>query len=163
MTPSKRILVHLGGLEQTHSFELDEPKTIEALALILIATGKFGDVKAEEIFIFEEDSDEELPRERYLTHERHGKRYHAHRCRQIKVTFIHVDEKREHIFRPGATIGKLLRWVIEHFSVDKGGKYTLRLTAEGDPLAHAVHIGSLVHGHPCELTLYFTPASRIQG
>jgi hypothetical protein len=163
MNSLKRLDIHLGGLEETHPLDLTEPKTVEAIILLIVATGRLGEVKAEEIFLFEEDSDEELPRAHVLTHAHHGKRVHAHRCQHIKVTFIHVDEKREHAFRPAATIGKLLHWAKTNFPVDQSAKYTLRLTADGEPLPHAAHVGTYVKGHDCSLTLYFAPACRIQG
>lgn len=163
MTVTKRIHVHLGGLEEAHSLDLNEVKTVAMLIPILLATGKLGEAKAEEIFIFEEDSEVELPPDFCFTPEHHGKRFHAHRCREIKVALVHVDETKEHLFRPGATIGRLLQWAKDHFPVDKGRKYALRLTAEGEALPHAAHLGTYVKGRPCSITLYFAPACNIQG
>ena len=163
MNSSKHLDIHLGGLEETLPLDLTEPKTVEAIVLLIVATGRLGAAKPEEIFLFEEDSDEELLRDCVLTQAHHGKRIHAHRCRHIEVKFIHVDEKREHAFRPAATIGKLIAWAKNNFAVDRSAKFTLRLMADGDPLPHAAHIGAYVKEHTCSLTLYFAPACRIQG
>lgn len=163
MSHTKTIHVHLGGTDETHACDLQEGLTLEALALLILGTGKLGEGKAEAIFFFEEDADEELPRSHRFTHADHGKRLHAHRCREIKVLFLYADDKREHTFRPATTIGKLLRWAKDNFPVDKNGKYALRLTADGEPLPHAAHLGAYVKGHPCALTLYFAPTCRIQG
>lgn len=163
MTTSPRLQVHLGGLEETHPLEINEPKTVAALLQLIVASGRLPGATTGEVYLFEEDSDDELPPDLVINREHLSKRFHAHRCRHVKVTFIHVDEKREHAFRPGATIAKLLHWAKQHFTVDKSGKYTLRLTAEGEPLPHAAHIGSYVKPGECDVTLYFAPACRIQG
>ena len=163
MSTNKRIHIHLGGSDETHACELHDGLTLEAVVLFLIGTGKLGEIKAEEIFLFEEDSDEELPRHHCFTLADHGRHVHAHRCRHITVKFIGPDDKREHTFRPGATIGKLLQWAKDNFNVDKSGKYALRLSEQGEPLPHAAHLGAYVKGPPCELTLYFAPICRIQG
>jgi hypothetical protein len=160
---TNRIHLHLGGSEDIHSIELLEPKSLHDVLIVLVQTGKLGDAKVEEIFISEENSDDELPSDFRFGADHRGRHFHAHRCRQIEVTFIHVDERKIQAFRPAATIGKLLHWAIEHFPVDKNGKYTLRLTSQGEPLPHASHLGSYVKGPPCTLTLYFAPATRIQG
>ena len=163
MNQLNRIYVHFGGLEEVYIHELNESTAVETVILGLVGTGKLGAISASEIFLFEEDSDEELLGTSILSPELRGKRFHAHRCHEIKVKFIYVDDRRDATFRSGATIGKLLNWAKEHFPIDKSGRYALRLDSNGDPLPHAAHIGSFVKGPPCELTLYFTPIVRIQG
>jgi hypothetical protein len=162
MVQAKRIHVHFGGRQDTHSCEVGEYETVETIVLRLIGTGKLGDGKPEEIFLFEEDSDDEIPRSEKLPP--HIKRCHVHRCRQIEATVIYVDQKKAGHFRPGTTIRKLLKWAKDEFKVDKQTKFDLRLGGpEADPLPLDAHLGSYVEGHSCHVTLYFTPTCRIQG
>lgn len=163
MSTDKILHVHLGGTDETLTCILQESLTLTAVALLVSETGKLGDGRVEEIFFFEEDSDDELPANHRFDHAYHGKRIHAHRCRKVDVTFLYTDQKREHAFRPGATVGKLLDWSKQAFGGDQSGKYALRLNADGEPLAHAIHVGSLVKTDHCSLTLYFAPTCRIQG
>lgn len=163
MSTDKILHVHLGGTDETLACNLQEGLTLTAVALLVLGTGKLGQSKVEEIFLFEEDSDDELPSDHRFNHDHHGKRIHAHRCRKIDVTFLYADQKREHAFRPGATVGKLLDWAKQAFGGDQNGKYALRLSADGEPLAHAIPVGSLVKDGNCGLTLYFAPTCRIQG
>jgi hypothetical protein len=163
MSTDKILHVHLGGTDETLACRLQEGLTSTAVALLVSATGKLGAGKIEEIFFFEEDSDDELPAEHHFDHSHHGKRIHAHRCRKVAVTFLYADQKRDHAFRPGASIGKLLDWAKQAFGGDQNSKYALRLSSDGEPLAHAVHVGSLVNAGHCNLTLYFAPTCRIQG
>jgi len=156
------IHVHLGGTDETLACKLQEGLTLKAVALLVLGTGKLGN-KIEEIFFFEEDSDDELPGHHTFDASHHGKRIHAHRCRKVDVTFHYADQKREHVFRAGATIGKLLDWAKHAFGGDQNGKYALRLSADGEPLAHAVHVGTLVKAGHCSITIYFAPTCRIQG
>lgn len=163
MSTEKILHVHLGGLDETLACNLQEGLTLKAVALLVFESGKLGHGPIEEIFFFEEDSDEELPADHRFDHGHHGRRIHAHRCRKVAVTFLYTDQKREHVFRAGATIGKLLDWAKHAFDGDQTAKYGLRLAAEGEPLAHAVHVGTLVKGGHCNITLYFSPTCRIQG
>jgi hypothetical protein len=163
MSTTSRAHFHLEGHEDPQLIDLAEPRTVEAIISFLIESGPLAGAKVNEIFVFEEDLDDEIPHHHVLQPESKGKRFHAHRCREVKVTFIYVDDRREHAFRPSATIAKLLQWAKGNFPVDKSGKYVLRLTAEGDPLPHAAHIGAYTKPHDCALTLYFSPACRIQG
>jgi hypothetical protein len=163
MSTDKIIHIHLGGTDETLSCKLQENLTLAAVAQLVMETGKLGEGRIEEIFFFEEDSDDELPSGHHFNHGHHGKRIHAHRCRKVDVTFLYTDQKREHSFRAGATVGKLLDWAKHAFGGDQNGKYALRLSAEGEPLAHAVHVGSLVKPGHCSVTLYFAPTCRIQG
>jgi hypothetical protein len=163
MLNAQKLHVHIGGSDEIHSCELQAELTLRELAALLIAAGKFSGEAIEAIFFFEEDDDDELPAAHRVGPAHHGKRLHAHLCREINVTLLFADEKRNHSFRPGATIGKVLRWAVHHFPVDQNAKYVLRLTADGEPLAHATHLGSLVKGGHCSVTLYFAPTCRIQG
>ena len=53
------IHIHFGGKVIPHEGNLE---TVEALLLALLKAGHFGEAKIEEIFVFEEDSDDELPK-----------------------------------------------------------------------------------------------------
>ena len=145
-----KVIPHEGNLE-----------TVEALLLALLQAGHFGDAKIDEIFVFEEDSDDELPKHTKL----HPglKRLHVHRCRHVEVTFLHVDERATEKFRPAATIRKLTHWAKERFKVDKNQKYELRLGKDTEALPADAHIGSYVKHGDCSITLYFAPARRIEG
>lgn len=163
MNTEKIIYIHLGGTEETLACKLQGGLTLEAVALLVLGTGKLGTNGVEEIFFFEEDTEIELPRDHRFDDSHHGRRVHAHRCKEIKVTFLYADARRGHSFQAGATIGKLLHWAKSHFGGDQGGKYALRLSADGEPLPHAAHLGSYVKPGVCEITLYFSPTCRIQG
>ena len=157
------IHVHLGGIETSREHNASETKTLEALVALLIKAGHFSDAKVEDICVFEEDSDTELPRDHRFGPEHHGKRYHVHRCKNIEVKFIAVDESKTETFRPSATIARLLKWAKKHFPSDPQKKYELRLTTEGEPLPPAEHIGAYAKAPHCAVTLYFTPSCNILG
>ncbi len=164
MSKSKIIHVHVGGRHDAHTCELGSNETVGQLLLRLLQAGNLGSIKLEEIALFEEDVDAELPHNHPFTPEHHGKRFHAHRCREIEVTFIHVDQTAVHPFKPAATIRKLLRWAREKFKVDANTKFDLRLGGPvAEPLPLDAHLGSYIEGRPCKITLYFTPSCRIQG
>jgi hypothetical protein len=161
MNQANKIPVHIAGHHHADLVEVGEHETVESLAVLLIAAGKFGDAKVEEIFLFEEDAEEELPRHHKL---QHGKRHHAHRCREVWVRFVHVDQEAKHAFRPAATIRKLLKWAKDHFKVDQSGKFELRLDGpDPEPLPLDAHIGSYVVSRDCKITLVFAPSCRIEG
>lgn len=161
MNLQKKLSVHLAGHPHAHLLEVGPNETVESLAVLLIATGQFGDAKVQEILIFEEDADEELPRNHKLDH---SKRHHAHRCREVSVRFDHVDKTSPHVFRPSATIRKLIQWAKDHFKVDQHGKFELRIEGGSpEPLPLDAHIGSYVVSKDCKITLIFAPSCRIEG
>jgi hypothetical protein len=163
MPTASRAHFHIEGREDPQLIDLTEPKSIEVIIKLLIESGPLAGANITEIFVYEEDADDEIPHDCVLKAEHHSKRFHVHHCREIKVTFIYVDDRREQAFRPSATVAKLLQWAKDNFPVDRSGKYVLRLTADGDPLPHAAHVGSYTKPNDCALTLYFAPACRIQG
>ncbi len=143
---------------------MGENDTVEAVLQLLIKDGNLGSTKLEEIFLFEEDSDDELPSHHKITPQHHGKRFHAHTCRHVEVVFKYVDQPPvAHSFRPGATIRKLIKWAKEHFKLDPKEKFDLRLSAEGEPLPLDAHIGTYADRHTCKVTVYLTPTHRING
>ena len=163
MNESIVIHLHLGGIETSREHHASETQTFEELITLLIKAGHFGDAKVEEIFVFEENSDIEVPHNHILRHEHHGKKYHLHRCKHIAVKFIAVDETKTESFRPSRTITHLLKWAKEHLANDPNKKYELRLTADGEPLPAAAHLGSYAKPGECSVTLYYVPACKILG
>lgn len=163
MNKPNRIPVHVPGQEGAHHCEVGEHDTVETLAILLVKIGKVGDCKFEEIFLFEEDSEEELPRHHRVSPS-HGKRLHAHRCRFIEADIVYVDDKKAHKVRPGVTIRKLIEWAVANFPVDKNFTYNLRLgNPKAEPLPLDAHIGSYAECQHCKVTIYLTPGPRIQG
>jgi len=156
MLKSVHIPVYLPGHEGTYPIELGEHDTIEVLAILIVKTGKVGDCKFEEIFLFEEDSDDELPRHHRVS-STNGKRLHAHHCHFVEVTLVHGDKSKTHKVRPGVTIRKLTEWAEENFPVDKKCHYRLCLgSPKSEPLPLDAHIGSYAKRSDCKVALYLT-------
>jgi len=161
MNQANNIKIHVSGQEHSHTCPVVEDTTVESVISALLAAGLLKGYAIGEVFLFREDGDEEIPHHHRLGKEDMGKRFHAHRCREIEVAVQFLGTAKDHRCRPGTTIRKVLNWAKANFPIDKGTQYELRLTAEGNPLDLESHVGS--YAHECKMTVYLTPDTRING
>lgn len=159
---NKQIKLHSGDQVITHHLKDGEKPICEILIGGLLAAGHFQGLKIEEIFLFEEDGEDELPRATEII--LGLKRLHAHRCKRIDVKVSYIGKSIDLQVTPGTTVRKLIAQSKILLHVEGEGKYDLRLDgAESEPLPLDAHIGSYSNPSTCSIHLYLTPTQRIQG
>ena len=120
-----------------------------------------------ESFVFVDDAEEHLPRERH--HPVHGCkrgcRIHVSRCRRIKVTvnFTHKTAERE--FPPGARVRAVKEWAVRKFemSPQDAAEHVLQLCGSTERPATDTPLVQLTHGHSCSVCFDLVPEKRVEG
>lgn len=119
------------------------------------------------ILVFEEEDEEPLPESALLdARHKHNRSIVCHACRRIVVRVVFNGTKHERPFAPNRKLAGVLKWALEAFG-QKGIDATgMELQLDGHPdeeLADNIRLGSLVHGHHCELTLNLILKPRVNG
>ena len=120
-----------------------------------------------ETFVFVDDSEEHLPRERY--HAVHGCkrgcRIHISRSRRIKVAvnFTHRTAERE--FPPGARVRAVKEWAVRKFemSPQDAAEHVLQLCGSTERPATDTPLVQLTRGHDCSVCFDLVPEKRVEG
>jgi hypothetical protein len=120
----------------------------------------------EEILLFQEDMDEPLGPEVLLVDIEDGKRnFHTNRHRKIKVTVHYNGEEPHHEFSPGSTVRRVKEWAEHKFHIhdDDTVEYSLQICGTKITPPEHTHVGSLLHGHECELCFELRPHPKVHG
>lgn len=150
---------HVPGSEDPVIVEVEE--TIRVRELIEIEDGQGH--------IWLEDVDEEIDLDLTLVEAGIGHHHHVHhgRCVAIAVAVRFNGERFLRDFAPSATIKRVRAWAVgpkaADLSKDQAVEHVLAVPAADHFLDDAVHIGSLVDGKSCEVTLDLLPRDRFAG
>lgn len=149
-----------------HTPEHEHPEIveIEATALVrslLVEADPDGRVWLEEV-------DEEIGLD--LSLDQAGVEHHHHlhrgRCRRIEVV-VRFNGNYERVFGPATTIKTIHRWACgphaAKLSQEQAATHVLAVPGADHFLEDSVHVGSLVDGHSCKVTLDLLPRSRFEG
>lgn len=121
--------------------------------------------QATAVFMFEEDSDEPLPREHRIHHGPEGRHLHHSRHRHIDVKVRYAGRTIEHAYGPGSTLARVKNWAERTLDIDaaEAASMSLQIAGTTEKPDDMVHIGSLVHGDHGHVTFDLVPTPRVQG
>ena len=133
------------------------------------SSGTVTDLVAEGERLWLQDGTEPVPDDSLLPEAGVSRRSHVHRsrCREVKVYVRHAGEDRVGEFPPATRIIRVFRWAAgpKGFKLAEAQipKHGLALPNTDELLDLGVHIGSLVPGTRCIVTLDLVPKDRFAG
>jgi hypothetical protein len=115
---SKRVYIQSEMLSDIRLIEVAENVNGAGLKALCVAELP-TESREEEVFLFLEDSTEELTAEVRVTEIiiEGGAHVHVHRCRHIKVSVRFSGRTIERQFRPGTTVGTVKKWAVKEFGM----------------------------------------------
>ena len=150
------IYVHLEGAQ--------DPELVQ-----VSSSGRVVDLLTEGERLWLQDGAEPIPDDSLLPVAGIARRSHVHRgrCKEVKVRVRHAGEDRFGEFPPSARVLRVFRWATgpEGFKLPEGQipKHGLALPEGKELLDWGVHIGSLVDGARCVVTVDLVPKDRFEG
>jgi hypothetical protein len=130
---------------------------IDGDVAVVIETVKGHAAFEEEVHIFERDGEAILEID---ISTRKALSLVAHRCKEVRVTVHFEHHKKEHHFKPSASINRVLQWAvaIKDFGLDptQRSKANLMLPGAKEPLSKDDVLAQLVHFPHCHLILELT-------
>lgn len=151
-----KIYLHTEG---SHDFEL-----------ISVAGGsRVSDLLAEGEHLWAQDEDSPVEAEGSLSEAGIGPRGHVYRgrCNQVKVRVRFHGQDRLEEFPPSARLDRVYHWAVgpKGFEIptEQVPKHGLALPRGDEILDRELHIGSLVSGNRCVVTLDLVPRDRFAG
>ncbi|HEX8464769.1 MAG TPA: hypothetical protein VF627_09160 [Abditibacterium sp.] len=160
-----RIYVQVEGEKKPHLVEIPSDARLKD---VLAPLAEKGVHVGDDIVMFVEDEEDELPRDNHL-HEhgiKHRSNLHCHRCRKIEVRVSLNGTNLCHVFPPSARIAKVKAWAADAFA--KSGfedthEMALQLAGTTEQPNADVHIGTLVSHPTCELAFNLIGKPLVQG
>lgn len=160
-----RIYVQVEGEKKPHLIELPSDARLKDVLLPLAEKGvHVGD----DIVMFVEDEEDELPRDNHL-HEHgitHRSNLHCHRCHKIEVRVSLNGTNLCHVFPPSTRIAKVKAWAADAFGksgFEEADEMALQLAGTTEQPNAEVHIGTLVTHPTCELAFNLIGKPLVQG
>jgi hypothetical protein len=149
-----------------HSPDREDPEFIEIEASALIRSLLVGSDPDGRVWL--EDVDEHV--ELDVTLEQAGIEQHHHvhrgRCHRVELT-VRFNGPHEREFGPATRIKTVHRWACgphaAKLSPEQAAAHVLALPGADHFLEDGVHVGSLVAGRCCEVTLDLLPRARFEG
>lgn len=159
------IYIQVEGEKTPRLVEISSNSRIKDVLAPLVEQGvSIGD----DIVMFVEDDDDELPQDGALCDHGIGHRHrlHAHSCRKIEVRVSLNGTTHHHVFAPSARMAKVKKWAIQTFekegfeSVDE---MALEIVGTKEQPESDVHIGTLVKKSHCALAFNLVGKPFVQG
>lgn len=149
-------------LNEVEVVEIDAQAGHEMLMRACMA--KVGSAPREELFLFIEDDDDELPFGK-LECIPEGIRVHLHRLKVIDVIVRYAGRDVRRAFRPSATVGRIKQWSTRELGIAPSDASELMLQVSGtDNRPDAdVHVGTLVSAPQHCITFDLVPSPRVNG
>ena len=147
-----------------HSNSGFSPDLVEVLS-----DGRVADLISEGEGIWLEDTNEALPTDSSLPEAGIARRTHVHRgrCPTVKVQVRHAGTEIIEEFSPATRIFQVFRWATgpKGFKLPESQipKHGLALPGGDELLDPGVHVGSLVSGTRCVVTIDLVPKDRFAG
>lgn len=160
-----RVYVQVEGEKNPQLIEIPSDARLKDVLAPLAAKGvHVGD----DIVMFVEDEDDELPQDDCLSDRniKHRDHLHCHRCRKIEVSVLLNGTKNCRSFSPSARIAKVQEWAAHAFEKDgfEGtDEMALQLVGSTERPPDDAHIGTLVTYPNCELAFNFIGKPLVQG
>ena len=133
------------------------------------SSSRVADLLSEGENLWLQDADKRLPAESLLPQAGISRRSHVHRgrCDVVKVRVRHAGSELIGEFSPAARVVRVFRWAIgpKGFKLAEAqiAKHGLALPDGSELLDPGVHIGSLVAGERCVVTVDLVPKDRFAG
>ncbi len=144
--------------------EVPESATVGDIQDALQALGITVDA---ETYVFVDDAEEHVPRDR---HERvrgikHGCRLHISRCRRIKTTVNFMHKTAERDFPPGKRVKAVKEWAVREFEMDPkdAAEHVLQICGSTERPPSDTPLIQLVRGHHCAVCFDLVPEKRVEG
>ena len=160
-----RIYVQVEGEKKPKLVEVPSTASIKDVLAPLAAQGvHVGD----DIVMFVEDEEDELPQhERLHEHNiKHRDHLHCHRCRKIEVRVSLNGTNHCQVFPPSTRIAKVKKWaapLFEKDGFDGTDEMALQIANSTEQPSDDAHIGTLVTHPACELTFDLIGKPLVQG
>ncbi len=162
------IFVQGEGIDRVALVTVAEQRTVAA---IVEATRTYGlpNVEIKEFLVFLEDGETTIALEETLGTagiHRHD-HVHIHRCHRIRVTVNFQQHSHSREFSPATTVRKVREWAQSEKVYNMTGvdaiEHVLQLCDSTVQPSEDMHIGSLAHGHECQLCFDLVAKIRIEG
>lgn len=147
-----------------HSEDSHDPQLIE-----VSTSGQVGDLLTDEESLWMQDEDDPLPVDVSFPEAGVIRRSHIHRgrCDKVKVQVRHAGEELFGEFSPAARVVRVFDWTTgpEGFKLPTAQipKFGLKLPNGDEFLDFETHVGSLVSGSRCVVTMDLVPKDRPAG
>lgn len=163
---SKRVYIQSEMLPEIRLIEVEESLDGAGLKALCIAELP-SESREEKVFLFLEDSDEELHASATVVEvfTEQGTHVHVHRCHHIKVSVRFSGRTIEHEFRPGTTVGKVKKWAVKEFGMPPAdaAEHVLQIVGTSEQPDVTTHIGTLAPYPKCAVAFDLVPSHRVQG
>ena len=150
-----------------HSPGREDPELIEIEAGALVRALLIDPDPEARVWLEETDEQVDLDvtlEQAGIHHHRHVHRGHCHRV-DVTVRFNGLNHERA--FGPATRIRAVHRWACgphaAKLSPEQAAAHVLAVPGADHFLEDSVHVGSLVAGHSCSVTLDLLPRSRFEG
>lgn len=93
-------------------------------------------------------------------------RVHVSHCRHVKASVRYNAETETRLFTPSATVERVRRWAARrafHLSPRDAAEHVLQLQGTTTRPDRDVHVGTLTHGHACDVAFDLVPCQRVEG
>jgi len=149
-------------LNEVEVLEIDTHTTYELLLRTCI--GKLREVPAEELFLFIEDDDDELPFGKHQSIPQ-GLCLQLHRQKVIDVVVRYAGRDVRRAFRPSATVGRIKQWATRELGIlpSDASELMLQVSGKDDRPDADVHVGTLVNAPQHRITFDLVPSPRVNG